>query len=194
MDSPSFRPTHARIRSGFLCLARHWLEMTVIAVIGEKKSQRRGRRPDDTRQVPMFYAERLARRGQVFAKPAISPNYETWRNRHRARRHPGKRRSRNRDHRVLPELKKPRRADHLCRQSQVCRRRQDDCGFGRHRLRGLPCYPDRHAAQQESLSCFCARHRPVLQVAANMRLEFIPLRWLRRPRRSGRMPTSAPTW
>jgi Family of unknown function (DUF6982) len=29
-------------------------EMTVLAVIGEKKSQRRGRRPDDTRQVPMF--------------------------------------------------------------------------------------------------------------------------------------------
>ena len=30
------------------------LEMTVLAVIGEKKSQRRGRHPDDTRQVPMF--------------------------------------------------------------------------------------------------------------------------------------------
>ena len=30
------------------------LEMTVLAVIGEKKSQRRGRYPDDTRQVPMF--------------------------------------------------------------------------------------------------------------------------------------------
>jgi hypothetical protein len=29
-------------------------EMTVLAVIGERKSQRRGRRPDDTRQVPMF--------------------------------------------------------------------------------------------------------------------------------------------
>jgi Family of unknown function (DUF6982) len=29
-------------------------EMTVLAVIGEKKSQRRGRHPDDTRQVPMF--------------------------------------------------------------------------------------------------------------------------------------------
>lgn len=29
-------------------------EMTVLGVIGEKKSQRRGRRPDDTRQVPMF--------------------------------------------------------------------------------------------------------------------------------------------
>jgi hypothetical protein len=29
-------------------------EMTVISVIGEKKSQRRGRRPEDTRQVPMF--------------------------------------------------------------------------------------------------------------------------------------------
>ena len=29
-------------------------EMTVLAVIGEKKSQRRGRRPEDTRQVPMF--------------------------------------------------------------------------------------------------------------------------------------------
>jgi hypothetical protein len=30
-------------------------EMNVLAVIGEKKSQRRGgRRPDDTRQVPMF--------------------------------------------------------------------------------------------------------------------------------------------
>jgi hypothetical protein len=28
--------------------------MTVLAVIGEKKSQRRGRYPDDTRQVPMF--------------------------------------------------------------------------------------------------------------------------------------------
>jgi len=28
--------------------------MTVLAVIGEKKSQRRGRHPDDTRQVPMF--------------------------------------------------------------------------------------------------------------------------------------------
>jgi len=30
------------------------LEMTVLAVIGERKSQRRGRYPDDTRQVPMF--------------------------------------------------------------------------------------------------------------------------------------------
>jgi hypothetical protein len=29
-------------------------EMTVIAVIGDKKSGRRGRRPEDTRQVPMF--------------------------------------------------------------------------------------------------------------------------------------------
>lgn len=29
-------------------------EMTVLAVIGEKKSQRRGRRRDDTFQVPMF--------------------------------------------------------------------------------------------------------------------------------------------
>jgi len=29
-------------------------EMTVIAVIGEKKSQRRGRRPEDTRQVSLF--------------------------------------------------------------------------------------------------------------------------------------------
>jgi hypothetical protein len=29
-------------------------EMTVLAVIGEKKSQRRGRRPEDNRQVPMF--------------------------------------------------------------------------------------------------------------------------------------------
>ena len=29
-------------------------EMTVLAVIGEKKSRRRGRRPEDTRQVPMF--------------------------------------------------------------------------------------------------------------------------------------------
>ena len=29
-------------------------EMTVLGVIGEKKSQRRGRRPEDTRQVPMF--------------------------------------------------------------------------------------------------------------------------------------------
>ncbi len=29
-------------------------EMTVLAVIGEKKSQRRGRHPDDTRQVSMF--------------------------------------------------------------------------------------------------------------------------------------------
>ena len=29
-------------------------EMTVLAVIGEKKSQRRGRRPEDSRQVPMF--------------------------------------------------------------------------------------------------------------------------------------------
>jgi hypothetical protein len=29
-------------------------EMTVIAVIGDKKSQRRGRRPEDTRQVPLF--------------------------------------------------------------------------------------------------------------------------------------------
>ena len=28
--------------------------MTVIAVIGDKKSERRGRRPEDTRQVPMF--------------------------------------------------------------------------------------------------------------------------------------------
>lgn len=30
------------------------VEMTVLAVIGERKSQRRGRRPDDTRQVSMF--------------------------------------------------------------------------------------------------------------------------------------------
>ena len=29
-------------------------EMTVLAVIGERKSQRRGRRPEDTRQVSMF--------------------------------------------------------------------------------------------------------------------------------------------
>ncbi len=29
-------------------------DMTVIGVIGEKKSGRRGRRPEDTRQVPMF--------------------------------------------------------------------------------------------------------------------------------------------
>ena len=29
-------------------------EMTVLAVIGERKTQRRGRFPDDTRQVPMF--------------------------------------------------------------------------------------------------------------------------------------------
>ena len=29
-------------------------EMTVLSVIGERKSQRRGRHPDDTRQVPMF--------------------------------------------------------------------------------------------------------------------------------------------
>ena len=29
-------------------------EMTVIGVIGDKKSGRRGRRPEDTRQVPMF--------------------------------------------------------------------------------------------------------------------------------------------
>ena len=29
-------------------------EMTVLAVIGERKSQRRGRRPDDTRQTTMF--------------------------------------------------------------------------------------------------------------------------------------------
>ena len=29
-------------------------EMTVLAVIGERKSQRRGGRPDDTGQVPMF--------------------------------------------------------------------------------------------------------------------------------------------
>jgi Family of unknown function (DUF6982) len=29
-------------------------EMTVIGVIGEKKPGRRGRRPEDTRQVPMF--------------------------------------------------------------------------------------------------------------------------------------------
>ncbi len=29
-------------------------EMTIIAVIGDKKSQRRGRRPEDTRQVPLF--------------------------------------------------------------------------------------------------------------------------------------------
>ena len=29
-------------------------EMTVLAVIGERKTQRRGRYPDDTRQVPMF--------------------------------------------------------------------------------------------------------------------------------------------
>ena len=29
-------------------------EMTVISVIGDKKSGRRGRRPEDTRQVPMF--------------------------------------------------------------------------------------------------------------------------------------------
>jgi len=28
--------------------------MTVIGVIGDKKSGRRGRRPEDTRQVPMF--------------------------------------------------------------------------------------------------------------------------------------------
>ncbi len=29
-------------------------EMTVLGVIGEKKAARRGRRPEDTRQVPMF--------------------------------------------------------------------------------------------------------------------------------------------
>jgi hypothetical protein len=51
----SIIPPDARSNTQRIFVPRAALaEMTVLAVIGEKKSQRRGRHPDDTRQVPMF--------------------------------------------------------------------------------------------------------------------------------------------
>jgi hypothetical protein len=51
----SIIPPDARSNTQRIFVPRAALaEMTVLAVIGEKKSQRRGHRPDDTRQVPMF--------------------------------------------------------------------------------------------------------------------------------------------
>ena len=54
-DGFSVIPPDTRTNTQRIFVPRSALaEMTVLAVIGEKKSQRRGRRPDDTRQVPMF--------------------------------------------------------------------------------------------------------------------------------------------
>ncbi len=52
-DASGIRLTEAGRR--FLDRSRSALaEMSVIAVIGDKKSGRRGQRPEDARQVPMF--------------------------------------------------------------------------------------------------------------------------------------------
>jgi len=54
-DGFSIIPPDTRSNTQRIFVPRAALEeMTVLAVIGERKSQRRGRRPDDTRQVPMF--------------------------------------------------------------------------------------------------------------------------------------------
>jgi hypothetical protein len=54
-DGFSIIPPDARGNTQRIFVPRTALtEMTVLGVIGEKRSQRRGRRPDDTRQVPMF--------------------------------------------------------------------------------------------------------------------------------------------
>ena len=55
IDGFSIIPPDTRANTQRIFVPRTALvEMTVLAVIGEKKSQRRGRYPDDTRQVPMF--------------------------------------------------------------------------------------------------------------------------------------------
>ena len=54
-DGFSIIPPDARSNTQRIFVPRAALaEMIVLAVIGEKKSQRRGRHPDDSRQVPMF--------------------------------------------------------------------------------------------------------------------------------------------
>src|SRR5271167_2569928 len=54
-DGFSVIPPDTRTNTQRIFVPRSALaEMTVLAVIGEKKSQRRGRHPDDTRQVSMF--------------------------------------------------------------------------------------------------------------------------------------------
>jgi hypothetical protein len=54
-DGFSIIPPDTRANTQRIFVPRAALEeMTVLAVIGEKKSQKRGPRPDDTRQVPMF--------------------------------------------------------------------------------------------------------------------------------------------
>lgn len=51
----SIIPPDTRSNTQRIFVPRHALaEMIVLAVIGEKKSQRRGRGPEDARQVPMF--------------------------------------------------------------------------------------------------------------------------------------------
>lgn len=55
VDGFSIIPADTRANTQRIFVPRSALaEMTVIGVIGEKKSGRRGRRPEDTRQVPMF--------------------------------------------------------------------------------------------------------------------------------------------
>lgn len=51
----SIIPPDTRSNTQRIFVPRHALaEMTVLGVVGERKSQRRGRRPEDTRQVRMF--------------------------------------------------------------------------------------------------------------------------------------------
>jgi len=54
-DGFSIIPPDTRTNTQRIFVPRSALaEMTVLAVIGERKSQRRGRRPEDTRQVTLF--------------------------------------------------------------------------------------------------------------------------------------------
>ena len=54
-DGFSIIPPDTRTNTQRIFVPRAALaEMTVLAVIGERKSQRRGRRPEDTRQVTLF--------------------------------------------------------------------------------------------------------------------------------------------
>jgi hypothetical protein len=54
-DGFSVIPPDTRTNTQRIFVPRSALaEMTVLAVIGERKSQRRGRRPEDTRQVTLF--------------------------------------------------------------------------------------------------------------------------------------------
>jgi hypothetical protein len=51
----SIIPPDTRSNTQRIFVPRHALaEMTVLGVVGERKSQRRGQRPEDTRQVRMF--------------------------------------------------------------------------------------------------------------------------------------------